>query len=183
MKDKHPTNESFDQWEDWAQPTYRTGGTQPPKSHGGLIAFLLVMVIFLSGVSTALGLMNIRLFRQLSAQDAAKETAPVVFSQSADPVTADAGAPLGFVGQTVPDFWRNYRDLPQGVYVTEVITGSDACQQGILPGDILTAFNGSPVPDMEALQVLLENQAAGSCVPIRIYRDGQELDLVITLQQ
>jgi hypothetical protein len=144
MKDKKQP--PVEQWEDWLDSTYRTGGTQPPKSRGGLIAFLLVMVIFLCGVSTALGLMNIRLFRQLSEQSMQKE-APVVFSsQSAQAITDEVESPLGFMGQTVPDFWRNYYHLPKGVYVTEVFSGSQACSQGIHPGDILVAFNGVSVP-------------------------------------
>ena len=43
---------------------YETGSTRPPKSHGGLIAFLLILVIFLGGVSSALGLLNIQLLSQ-----------------------------------------------------------------------------------------------------------------------
>ena len=78
MKEKKPTTESFDQWETWAQRTYRTGGTQPPKSSGGLIAFLLVVIIFLCGISTALGMMNIRLFHQLTTLSY-EETSPVTF--------------------------------------------------------------------------------------------------------
>ena len=46
------------------QGYYQTGSTKPPKSHSGLIAVLLVIVILLSGVITVLGLMNIQLFRQ-----------------------------------------------------------------------------------------------------------------------
>ena len=66
MHHKKRTTEEYDQWLDWDQDTYQTGSTRPPKSHGGLIAFLLGLVIFLSGISTVLGLMNIQLFRQLN---------------------------------------------------------------------------------------------------------------------
>jgi membrane-associated protease RseP (regulator of RpoE activity) len=170
----------IEQWDDWLEPTYRTGGTQPPKSHGGLIALLLVLVIFLCGVSTALGLMNIRLFRQLSQQNLEKQ-APVVFSQSIQPVPADVGSPLGFVGQTVPDFWQNYHDLPQGVYITEVLPGSQAGIQGLHPGDILTAFNGTAISDTQALQELIDQYPAGSAVTLRFYRSGQESEITITL--
>ena len=45
MKEKKSTTESFDGWDSYEQQTYRTGGTQPPKSHGSLIAFLLVVVM------------------------------------------------------------------------------------------------------------------------------------------
>ena len=179
MKDKKQP--PVEQWEDWLDSTYRTGGTQPPKSRGGLIAFLLVMVIFLCGVSTALGLMNIQLFRQLSEQSLQKE-APVVFSsQSAQAITDEVESPLGFMGQTVPDFWRNYYHLPKGVYVTEVFSGSQACSQGIHPGDILVAFNGVSVPDTQTLQSFIEQSPPGSDVTLRFYRNGQEAEIAITL--
>jgi len=180
MKEKKQTEE-FDQWEAWAQRTYRTGGTQPPKTHGGLIAFLLVLVIFLCGVSTALGLMNIRLFRQLSAA-AQPQTASVVFTPTEGPLPMEETTPLGFIGQTVPEFWRNYRDLPPGVYITEVLPGSDAFAQGIHPGDILIALEDTPTPDLEALQQLVAQLPPGALVRIRIHRAGQELDLSILLE-
>ena len=68
--------------EPWNQDTYRTGSTRPPKSHGGLVALLLVLVILLSGITTILGVVNVRLFRQVN-QDAAKETLPISFSNEA----------------------------------------------------------------------------------------------------
>jgi serine protease Do len=49
--------------EPWEQSFYRTGSTRPPKSHRGILAILLVSVIFLGGVATAFSLLNIRLFR------------------------------------------------------------------------------------------------------------------------
>ena len=180
MKEKKKTEE-YDQWEAWSQREYRTGGTQPPKTYGGLVAFLLVLVIFLCGVSTALGLMNIRLFQEMNAMTQ-KESATVVFSQSQVAATAEAGSPLGFTGQTVPDFWQNYHDLPQGVYITQVISGSDACEQGLHPGDILIACNGIPVTDMETLQTILESAQPGSDLQLRIYRAGEELDFTVLLQ-
>ena len=45
--------------------TYQTGSTRPPKSRGGLIAFLLVLVILLFGAVTILGAINVKLFKQL----------------------------------------------------------------------------------------------------------------------
>ena len=49
----------------WNQDSYETGSTKPPKSKGGAIALLLIAVIFLGGISSVLGIMNIKLFRQL----------------------------------------------------------------------------------------------------------------------
>ena len=49
--------------------TYQTGSTRPPKSRGGLLAFLLILVILLLGAVTILGVMNIKLFRQLKGEN------------------------------------------------------------------------------------------------------------------
>ena len=49
----------------WDPGIYGTGRTRPPKSHGGLIAVLLVIVIFLGGLVSVLGILNVKLFTQL----------------------------------------------------------------------------------------------------------------------
>ena len=51
--------DSQDSWE------YGTGRTQPPKSRGGIVAALLIAVIFLTGIVTVLSILNIRLVKQL----------------------------------------------------------------------------------------------------------------------
>ena len=51
--------------EPWDPSIYGTGKTQPPKSHGGIIAVLLVVVIFLGGLVSVLGVLNVKLFTQL----------------------------------------------------------------------------------------------------------------------
>ena len=51
----------------WENGVYETGRTKPPKNHGSLIAVLLVVVIFLCGLVSVLGVVNIRLFAQLNA--------------------------------------------------------------------------------------------------------------------
>ena len=62
MEQNHPI-------EPWEQDSYETGSTKPPKSRGGVIAVLLVAVIFLGGICSALGIMNIKLFHKLNAAD------------------------------------------------------------------------------------------------------------------
>lgn len=52
----------------WDEGMYGTGNTMPPKNHSGLIALLLILVIFLSGIVSVLSFLNIRLFQQLSRQ-------------------------------------------------------------------------------------------------------------------
>ena len=54
--------------EPWDPSIYGTGRTKPPKSHGGLIAVLLVVVIFLGGLVSVLGILNVKLFKELNNQ-------------------------------------------------------------------------------------------------------------------
>lgn len=184
MKNKKPTTEEFDQWEAWAQATYRTGSTRPPKSRGGIIAFLLVLVIFLSGISTALGLMNIRLFRQMNEM-AATEPSPVVFSQGGD-LDSPEGAvdyPLGFSGQEVTPFWQSYHDLPAGIYITEVSNTALATAYGILPGDILVRLDDIPISDAATFQSLLQEHQPGDQITVTLYRSGLEHSLTLTVEE
>ena len=167
--------------------TYQTGAVDPPKSHRGLIAFLLALVIFLCGISTALGLMNIRLFRQLTAAPEESQTDCAVAVSKA-PVT---GAPAqeeeyirfspGFTGQSVTDFWQHYYDLPQGVYVSQVDQGSAAALCGLLPGDVLTHFDGAPISNTDTLQTLLGEYGVGQQLQLQLFRQGQHMTLTLTI--
>lgn len=184
MKHKKPATEEFDQWEAWTQATYQTGSTRPPKSRGGLVAFLLVMVIFLSGISTALGMMNIRLFRQINKLSET-EPSPVVFSQGSHLENTPGAVeyPLGFSGQEVTEFWQSYHDLPSGIYITEVSDTTLATIHGILPGDILVKFQDSPIPDAATFQSFLDGQKAGDTVCITVYRNGLEHTMTLTIRE
>ena len=57
-----------DYYTDWDDSVYGTGRTEPPKSRGGLIALMLILIIFLCGIITLLGILNIRLFQKLQVQ-------------------------------------------------------------------------------------------------------------------
>ena len=83
----------------WEPGKYETGRTRPPKSHTGLIAVLLVVVIFLSGLVSFLGVLNVKLFAELKALPQEEEDEPVSFvsdtetqppSQLADPTAPTA---------------------------------------------------------------------------------------------
>ena len=61
MDDRNYDPASPDRREPWDGGYYQTGSTRPPKSNRGLIAVLLVVIIFLGGIASALSLLNIRL--------------------------------------------------------------------------------------------------------------------------
>ena len=72
----------------WEPGMYETGRTRPPKSHGGLIAVLLVIIIFLGGLVSVMGIMNVRLFSQLNRQDDHSDD-PVSFVSETDETTGE----------------------------------------------------------------------------------------------
>ena len=87
----------------WNQGTYRTGSTRPPKSHGGIIAVLLVVVILLSGITTILGLVNIRLFRQVNEAEA-ENTLPISFSNDEnEPISTIPPAEINITATEAPN--------------------------------------------------------------------------------
>jgi len=176
MSENKKSTEEFDVWE--TQSTYQTGSTQPPKSRGGLVAFLLGLVIFLCGISTALGMMNIKLRWQLNVQ-ATEEACPVAFTRTTDGIAQIQTAPdcfsLGFCGETVTEFWKLYEDLPQGIYITEV--SGDAAAKGMEPGDILLRVDQTPITDTAGLTALLEQYRPGDTVDVTLFRDGKELSV------
>lgn len=177
-KKKHTTE--YDERE------YRTGATQPPKTHGGLIAVLLILVIFLGGISSMLGLMNIQLFRQLNQLEE-KAASDLCFSDmdtGAQPERALQGAKvyLGFSGKDVPSFWQLYRNLPQGIYIDCVEEGSAAQSLGIAPGDILLSFDGQRLTDNSMLETRLDNKAPGDSVSMLFWRDGKQFPITLTLE-
>ena len=61
-------NPKFNENDPWDRSIYGTGRTKPPKSKGGVLAILLILVIFLSGITCVLSILNIRLSRQLKDQ-------------------------------------------------------------------------------------------------------------------
>ena len=68
----------------WDDGVYGTGSTQPPKSHRAVIALLLVTVIFLGGITTAMSILNIRLFRELHQKEDALTVAYAVQEQATE---------------------------------------------------------------------------------------------------
>jgi S1-C subfamily serine protease len=184
---KHPKNEQYnDPWErDW----YETGSTRPPKDHGGLIAVLLMLVIFLGGAATLMGVMNIRLFQMLEAQQRDKEAYlyadGILATQATDPRQEDSGEVtvdlLGMKGQTVSKFDRRFFQLPQGYLVTDLKEESVAQQAGIRTGDVIVAVQDQQIASSEALSAVLEQLQPGQSADVRVYRRQLEQEIEMTV--
>ena len=76
------------QTDPWDDGVYGTGNTHPPKSYGGIIALLLIVVIFLSGIVSVLGLLNIQMFRELNQLAAADVSLPLPFMDTEENIAS-----------------------------------------------------------------------------------------------
>jgi serine protease Do len=70
---------------------------------------------------------------------------------------------------------------PQGALVSSVEEGSPAAKGGIRSGDVILAWNGNPVDDSSALPALVADTAPGKLAKVRVWRDGKEQDLSVTV--
>jgi len=72
------------------------------------------------------------------------------------------------------------KNVISGAYVKHVQEGSKAEDAGIITGDIITSYNGKTITDSSNLyRNSLKAIGTAGQVPIRIYRDGKELTLMI----
>lgn len=156
---------------------YRTGDTRPPKNYRGIIAFLLVTVILLCGISSALGLMNIKLWQQLQEQ----EDTSVHFSQPPQIASAKGPNHYGFTGRSVSAFWQAYSKLPEGVYITQVEPASAAYAAGLREGDVVLCVDQNTVRDMPSLEQYLQSKTG--TVAVQLSRSGHLIVLNLTLPE
>lgn len=161
--------------------TWQTGRTQPPKRYSGIITFLLVLVILLSGISTALSILNFKLYRQLSVQEPSPQ---VSFSRGTE--TPDTAAyhtedlalqGFGLRGTVIPGVYQRYYKLPNGIYVTQVYSSSEAFTKGIVAGDIITRIGDTPISDAASLEQLTNTFTPGQEIQLSLYRNGMESTL------
>lgn len=165
--------------------TYQTGRTQPPKHYSGLVAFLIVMVILLSGISTALSIMNLKLYWRLNTVEAAPQ---VAFSRAEEvPQPTEAvheqvralQEHLGISGTVIPDVYQRYYKLPKGIYVSRVADRSEAQEKGLVAGDIITALDGNAVRDGLLLDMWASGKEEGDSVELTLYRSGAEVSVTL----
>jgi len=115
--------------------------------------------------------------------------------------SAMAGAWLGITGVTVNSDIADAMKLAsdqKGVLIEQVVHGSPADLAGLqgsykplglsgqslmIGGDIITAFNGKPVEQMQDLQALVRQAEPDQKVTLTLLRDGKQMEVQVTLSQ
>jgi len=70
---------------------------------------------------------------------------------------------------------------PSGVIVKQVESGGPAERAGIRDGDVIRAFNGTPVDNGNTLRNKVAETKPGTEVSLTIFRDGREQELRVVL--
>lgn len=100
------------------------------------------------------------------------ETAIPIVKQliTREKVTGSDSGYLGISGVDVTQSVAETYQMPQGVYIAQVVEGSAAANAGLMQGDIITRFDGRNITSMEEMQELMQYLPAGSTVEVTIQR-------------
>jgi len=75
-------------------------------------------------------------------------------------------------------------EIPEGVFIQEVIEGSPAEKGGILPEDIITKIDGKKVTEKTGgLAQIIAGKKIGDKASLEIWRDGETVSLNVTIGQ
>ena len=163
----------YENYEPLEPRTYRTGSTRPPKKRGCLFAFILIVLIFSIGIISCLGLINIRLWRNIDVS-APSETLSIVVTDPEYETTAATGEDLPIA---IDDSAISYENIPQegGLSLQEIYTkvidsvvsiscsipGGSATGTGvIISTDGYVVTNAHVVEGARQIQVLLTDGRA-----------------------
>jgi len=92
---------------------------------------------------------------------------------------------LGIIPRDVtPAVARHFGlDINQGVLVYQLYRNSPAFDAGIVPGDVLSTWNGEPITAVSSLSKLVADTTPGTMVPIAVWADGESRTVTVTLGQ
>lgn len=90
---------------------------------------------------------------------------------------------IGIAGREVTDNMSTQTEMPMGVLVVEVQADSPAYMSALIVGDVITEFDGQKVSSIQDINDLKKAKSAGDVVILKIYRDGEYLDLNLTLRE
>jgi serine protease Do len=90
---------------------------------------------------------------------------------------------LGVYLQEITTDLKEAMDLPsmEGVLISDVVDDTPASRAGIKAGDVIFEFDGKEVTDMASFRILVASTNVGKEVKLKVYRDGKEKQLKVTI--
>ena len=89
---------------------------------------------------------------------------------------------LGIRGQEITEDYSKRLGYPRGILVHAIIQNGAAAKAGILPGDVIIGFNDKEITTFKELQNLIGQHQIGDVVKVKVWRDGEEFTLPVTLE-
>jgi serine protease Do len=92
---------------------------------------------------------------------------------------------LGVYLQEITEELQDALGLPSlnGVLISDVMEGTPADKAGIKSGDVVLAYGGQPVIDMQSFRLQVSATQAGKTVSMKVFRDGREKTLSVKIGQ
>ena len=91
---------------------------------------------------------------------------------------------MGIIGQDITSDIAASQNLPQGIYVSQIIIDSPVYEAGMQNGDIIVAMADMDNMSMKSMRNYLEERAVGDIVTVTVMRKGKngytELNLEVT---
>ena len=88
---------------------------------------------------------------------------------------------IGIAGSTVTEDMAKKYKVVEGVLVEEVENFTAAQKAGIKAGDIITEVNGKEVDSVDDINEIKNKYNVGDKIKIKLYRDGNYVDVELTL--
>jgi membrane-associated protease RseP (regulator of RpoE activity) len=98
--------------------------------------------------------------------------------QQPQPTGGSGGGGYGPYFGSIPDF----RDDLKGVLFADVRPNSPASKAGLLPGDLMTSFDGKPTQNLYDFTYALRGKKPGDVVVVEVKRNGQDLKVDVMLE-
>ena len=88
---------------------------------------------------------------------------------------------IGITIGPIPDEAALTYGLPEGLYIADVVPGSDAAKKGVQIGDILMEVNGQPVTATKEVAEIKDQFGVGDELLFKLWRDGEIFELSVAL--
>lgn len=173
------------------ESTYQTGAAKPRRRQNVLITLLLMLVIFLGGICSALGVMNIRLLSALYSEQKNIQTLSV---ENADDGVAQVDIAvremdialqddeilqrrLGIRVQQINELHRSYWGVSEGLAIEQTYGKHNELQAG----DILLSVNGEALTEVSQLVRALDATPCGGRLELEVLSGRQKFTLELEI--
>jgi len=90
---------------------------------------------------------------------------------------------IGIGGRDLDKRIAEANDLVVGIYITTIEDFSAGEKAGLRIGDVIIEADGKKVTTMDELNEIKNKKSIGDTMSLKVYRDGKERELTVTLQE